>query len=190
MVSLVRWEDWGWASFMKMLSFTSSQYELFLSLLRLLCYFHAESPTMNLIRLMCQAGDAWKKKGLKLSSEPRPSAFITSVFTFISTCLKCVMSALLSILSLCRTPYIHLGLASLQTDAIKQRKCFVCFPLARQILPSRLYMSTSRGTWQGQMETSMQSCRAVLVTTKKNKQCAKIHLSFFSDTQQRHLCLQ
>lgn len=161
MASLVRWEDRGQASFTSgWWEYCPScpQYELFLSFSRLctcpLSCLHAESPPMNLIRLMCQAGDAWKMASNSLQS-PGHRFFIAAVFTFISTCLKCVMSSLLSILSRRLALHIHLRLAILQTDAIKQWKCFVCFPLARQILPSRLCTSTGRRAWHGQTETSV-----------------------------------
>lgn len=164
MVWLVVWQDWGWASFTsRWWKYCPScpHYELFLSLSLPLhmsivlfsCWVYSdESDKANV------SGGRCLKNGLKFSSEPWPSAFIAAVFTFISTCLKCVMSSLLSILSLRLALHIHLRLAILQTDAIKQWKCFVCFPLARQMLPSRPYTSTSRRAWHGQMETSMQRC--------------------------------
>lgn len=56
--------------------------------------------------------------------------FITPMFTFISTCLKCV-TILFSPPAAPPTPRSWYPLGSvLQTDAIKQRKCFVCLPLA------------------------------------------------------------
>lgn len=145
---------------MRILSFMSSVWALsftlpllHMSIVLFSCWVsHDESDKANV------SGGRCLKNGLKFSSEPWPWAFIAAVFTFISTCLKCVMSSLLSILSLHLALHVHLSLVILQTDAIKQWKCFVCFPLSRQTLPSRLYTSTGRETWHGQTETSVQRC--------------------------------
>lgn len=79
--------------------------------------------------------------------------FAAVMFTFISTCLKMchnlspcpppptstppLHSSSLSTLDIRSTPYV-------QTDAIKQRKCFVCLPLAKPRAQSRLYLSVTR----------------------------------------------
>lgn len=69
--------------------------------------------------------------------------FITVMFTFISTCLKWVT---ISSPSLSRADCSCHPLDSvLQTDAIKQRKCFVCLPLAQPRARSRLYLSECTG---------------------------------------------
>lgn len=72
-------------------------------------------------------------------SHLRAALLLSTLFTFISTCLKCVTFALPSIFCFLMALRVHLRLPVLQTDAIK-KKCFVCLPLARQTFPSRPHM--------------------------------------------------
>ncbi len=72
-------------------------------------------------------------------------AFIGSVFTFISTCLKCVIFTLSSIFCIGLALHVHLSKPRLANRCYQaKKKCFFCLALARQTFPSRLCIPVQR----------------------------------------------